>query len=81
MSQKARLQAAFVKALGVPKDAPFDTLAYRQTKGWDSVAHMQLVAEIENEFNVMLDTDDVIGMSSYPVAVSILKKHGIDAHA
>jgi hypothetical protein len=42
---------------------------------------MQLVAEIENEFNVMLDTDDVIGMSSYPVAVSILQKHGIDAHA
>ncbi len=40
--------------------------------------HMQLVGEIEDTFDIMLDTDDVIGMSSYPVARQILAKYGVE---
>ena len=29
-------------------------------------------------FDVMLDTEDVIGMSSYPIAKQILTKLGVD---
>jgi hypothetical protein len=38
---------------------------------------MALVVEIENTFNVTLDTDDIIGMSDVLKAVEILKKHGV----
>jgi acyl carrier protein len=38
---------------------------------------MSLVAALENEFNVMLDTDDIIAMSSVAVARQILAKHGV----
>ena len=37
---------------------------------------MALVAEIENQFNVTLDTDDIIGMSDVAKAVEILTRHG-----
>jgi acyl carrier protein len=38
---------------------------------------MTLVAAIEQEFDLMLDTDDIIGMSSVAKAEEILRKHGV----
>jgi acyl carrier protein len=72
-----RLSNAFVEALGVSPDAAFDDLEYAKTPGWDSVAHMRLVAEIESAFDIMLDTDDVINMSSFRVAKEIVSKYGV----
>jgi len=53
-----------------------DDLQY-SSPGWDSVGHMTLVAIIEKTFDIMLDTDDVIGMSSFMKAKEIIAKHGI----
>ena len=50
-----KLQAAFVEALGLDPDATdWANLAYRGIPEWDSVAHMQLVGEIEDTFDIML---------------------------
>jgi len=53
-----------------------DDLQYGNV-GWDSVGHMALVAAIERAFDVMMETDDVIGLSSFAKAKEILSKHGI----
>jgi acyl carrier protein len=71
------LQQAFVEALDVPADVDWESLAYRGIEQWDSVAHMRLVAEIEDVFDIMIETEDVIDMSSYPVVRTILAKYGI----
>jgi len=52
-------------------------LQYRDM-GWDSVAHMVLMSEIENSFDIMLDTDDVIGFSSFEKGKEILKKYDVE---
>ena len=39
---------------------------------------MQLVGEIEDTFDIMLETDDVIDMSSYGAALGILGKYGVE---
>ena len=54
-----------------------DGLAYNSIKQWDSVGHMTLIAALETEFNVMLDTDEIIALSSVGVAKTILQKHGV----
>ena len=77
MSSEEKLKAAFVESLGLPGDVDVTTTAYRVTRQWDSVAHMQLVGAIELAFDIMLDTDDVIGMSSYQRAREIVGKHGV----
>lgn len=76
-----RLKSAFVQALGIPATSDFDALAYGVTQGWDSVAHMNLVAEIESTFDVMFSTEDVIDMSSFAKAKEIVAKHGVDLSA
>ncbi|PID97148.1 MAG: acyl carrier protein [Actinomycetales bacterium] len=69
----------FCEALDVDSDAiDWDSLAYRGIEEWDSVAHMRLVAEIEDTFDVMLDTDEVIGMSSFAIACDTLQRLGVD---
>jgi acyl carrier protein len=76
-----RLKAAFVQALGIPADSDFEALTYAVTPGWDSVAHMNLVAEIENSFDIMFPTEDVIAMSSFAKAKEIVTKLGVDLNA
>lgn len=38
---------------------------------------MALIAALEDEFDIMIDTDDVIDMSSFAKAREILAKHGV----
>ncbi len=49
-------------------------LKYQGIAAWDSVGHMNLIAALENEFEIMLDTDDVIDFSSYEKGKEILAK-------
>ncbi len=76
-----RLKNAFAQALGIPTTSDFEALAYGVTQGWDSVAHMNLVAEIESTFDIMFATEDVIDMSSFAKAKEIVAKHGVDLNA
>jgi acyl carrier protein len=73
----AKLTAAFASALVVAETQIHDDLAYNSIKEWDSTAHMLLIAELENAFDVMLDTDDIIDMSSVGKAKTILAKYGV----
>lgn len=75
---ETRLKSAFIEALGIdPEETDWASLKYRGIREWDSVAHMQLVAEIEDSFDIMLETDDVIGLSSFEVAKEILARYGV----
>lgn len=67
-----RLRAVFVDALALDDTVDVERLAFRDVPAWDSVGHMALVAAIEDEFGVQLDTDQVIDLSSFAVARDLL---------
>lgn len=58
-------------------DGVVDDLEYQQIEEWDSVAHMQLMAELEDEFEIELDIDDIIDFSSFKVGIQILEKYDL----
>ena len=72
-----RLIDCFVQTFAIEREQVTLKLTYQSIPQWDSVGHMALVVEIENTFNVTLDTDDIIGMSDVAKAVEILRKHGV----
>jgi len=78
MKNQDKLVKVFAEALGVNEDIITDDLQYNSIPEWDSVAHMSLVAEIEEAFDIMLDTDDIIDMSSPAKAKEILAKYDIE---
>lgn len=75
---KDDLRKVFRLALDLDDAYNVDQLSYRQIKNWDSLAHMVLIAEIEDKFDVLLDTDDVIDLSSFEKCLLILSKYGIN---
>jgi acyl carrier protein len=77
MNANEKLKNAFSQTFGLTADTDFEALKYRAIARWDSVAHMQLIAALERDFDIMLETEDVIAMSSYPKAREILQKYGI----
>jgi acyl carrier protein len=76
MNEK-KLVNCFAESLGVDAASVDDQLTYQSIKQWDSVAHMSLVASIEGAFDVMLDTDEIIALSSVAKAKEILSKHSV----
>lgn len=67
----------FVDTLGV-KDSDLAGLEYLAVAGWDSLGHMSLIANLEDAFNIMMDTDDIIDFSSYEKGKEILAKYDVD---
>ena len=59
-------------------DGDIDSLEYQSIEEWDSVAHMQLMTELEEEFKIELDIDDIIDFSSYEYGKEILKKYNVE---
>lgn len=55
-----------------------ETLEYQGVGSWDSVGHMSLMAALEDAFDIMLDTDDIIDFSSFQKGKEILKKYEIE---
>lgn len=44
---------------------------------WDSITQLALVSDLEDEFDIMIDGEDIIDFKSYPVGKEILKKYDI----
>jgi acyl carrier protein len=53
-------------------------LTYQGIAAWDSIGHMQLISKIEDEFDVMFETNDIIDFSSYSKGIEILKKYNVE---
>lgn len=46
--------------------------------GWDSVHQLSLTSAIEDEFDIMLDAEDILEFTSYNNAKTILAKYEIE---
>lgn len=78
MTNLEKYNNAFVEGLEVKAEG-LANLEYQAIPEWDSVGHMGLVAAIEDAFEIMMDTDDIIDFSSFKKGLEILSKnYGIE---
>ena len=57
------------------------TLKYQDVEAWDSIGHMDLIASLEDEFDIMMEADDIIDFNSFEKGIEIMTKYGIDMNA
>ena len=74
---KDRYESVFRRALVLPDDSPVENLEYQGVAAWDSVGHMSLIAELESEFDISLEMDDVIDFDSFQAGKMILAKYNV----
>lgn len=76
MSGIDTLRQCFAETFGLEPETDVESLQYQGIPAWDSVGHMQLIAALESAFDIMLDTQDVLDMSSFAKAEEIVRKYG-----
>jgi acyl carrier protein len=76
MSQLAKYNEVFITNLAVTEEQ-LPALTYQSVPAWDSVGHMGLITALEEAFDIMIDTDDIIDFSSYEIGKGILKKYNV----
>ncbi len=69
--------SAFATTFSISEDK-MENLEYNKIEEWDSIGHMTLIAELEQIFEISIDTDDVIDFSSFKKGKQIVKKYGIN---
>lgn len=46
---------------------------------WDSLSHLQIIASLEDEFNIDIAPEDIVKMNAgLNIIIGILKRYGID---
>ncbi len=73
MTNKEKYTNAFTETFEITKEQT-KGLAYSEIAAWDSVGHMSLVAALEEAFDIMMDTDDIIDFSSFEKGMEILSE-------
>lgn len=77
MTNLEKYNKVFKESFEVTDEQLNDNLEYQQIELWDSVGHMGMIACLEEEFNIMFETDDIIDFNSYEKGKELLSKYGI----
>lgn len=77
MDNKEKLFNSFAEALNIDLSLVITDLSYQSIPEWDSITHMFLISQLEEDFDISLDTDEVIDLSSVAKAMEILQGHNI----
>jgi acyl carrier protein len=72
-----QLEAIFRVVFKLPSEAPVSHLAQGVDSAWDSLAHTLLVAGVESEFGIAIDTADSLELTSYAAMAKYLEKRGL----
>lgn len=74
MNNRQKLIEVFVATLGVT-EAEAETAAFKTTRQWDSVGHVNLMNAVEEAFDISLDPDDIMDFKSFDIGLKILEKY------
>jgi acyl carrier protein len=71
---KMKFRECIIRALKLRSEEYRPDLRIGEVEQWDSVAHLDLMSEIEQEFGVRFDLDEITTLTSLPELLSRLEK-------
>lgn len=77
MLNKEKYDEAF-KSIFEITDEQLPGLQYQGIPTWDSIGHMSLINEIEEAFDISMETEDIVDFSSYEKGMELLKKYDVE---
>ena len=78
MSNLEKLNNIFCEVFGVESSALGEEFDKNNVEGWDSVRQLSLTSSLEDEFDIMLDAEDILEFISYDNAKKLLAKYDIE---
>tara|TARA_B100001964_G_C14250852_1_gene609871 strand:- start:3034 stop:3285 length:252 start_codon:yes stop_codon:yes gene_type:complete len=78
MNNLDKYKKAFIESLGIDETIVLENLEYNKIPEWDSIGHMTLISAFEEEFDIAIETDDIVDLGSFKKGIEILKKYKIE---
>ena len=65
MKNIEKYKSTFITSLGIDDEKFSENINYNEIEEWDSIGHMTLIAALEEEFKISIETDDIVDFSSF----------------
>ena len=78
MTNLEKLNSIFCEVFSVDASALGADFDKNSVEGWDSVHQLCLTSAVEDEFDIMLDAEDILECTSYENVKTILAKYEIE---
>jgi len=78
MTNIEKYKKCFIKVFELSDEEGIEALEFQSIQMWDSVGHVRLITLLEENFDIMIDTYDIIDFSSYAKGMEILKKYDVE---
>ncbi|MBS5625952.1 acyl carrier protein [Butyricimonas virosa] len=72
MENVKKYNVIFMEVFSVGEEVLNDEFKQGNVENWNSIHQLNLVSYIEESFDVMLDTEDILGLTSYSKGKEIL---------
>jgi acyl carrier protein len=76
MALEEKLSNIFFNIFGLEKEKFSLALAPEDVANWDSIGHMNMVMDLEKEFDLQFEVDEIMEMSSPQKILDILRTKG-----
>lgn len=78
MTNLEKYNAAFMEVFGVEASVLGDNFTKENTDGWDSVHQLNIIALLEEAFDIMFDPEDIMEFTSWKKGQELVAKYGIE---
>lgn len=77
MNNLEKYNQAFIEVFGVEESALGSNFNKDSVDGWDSVHQLNIIALLEESFDIMLDPEDIMELTSYEKGKELMAKYEI----
>lgn len=77
MNNNEKYQSIFMETFSVDAEKLNSEFTFQNIEKWDSLTHLTLITELEDAFDVMFETDDILHFGGYENGKKILTKYGV----
>ena len=77
MTNIEKYNQAFIEVFGVEESALGSNFNKDSVDGWDSVHQLNIIALLEESFDIMFDPEDIMELTSYEKGKELMGKYEI----
>jgi len=78
MNNLEKYNQAFIEVFGVEESALGSNFNKDSVDGWDSVHQLNIIALLEESFDIMLDPEDIMELTSYEKGMELMAKYEVE---
>ena len=78
MTNLEKYKSIFMDVFNVKEDVLNSEFTKENVDGWDSIKQLALSSSMEEEFDLLFDAEDILGLTSFDAGLNILRKNNVE---